>query len=284
MKHWLDNLPAEGKIPVLGRLVSWLRRLSGHPWTNDALFQRQVRQWNRLAQETPYWSVLRGCAKTRTISETDIEEFYRSGADEVETMQSYFRYAGCPLPSGICVDWGCGLGRVTIHLTKHFQRVVGVDISAAHLEMAQQYVNGLDKETRNSITWCDLVHGQAKLADLSGQVDLIHSILTLQHMPPPLMIETLTTFTHLLKEGGFAFFQIPTHGEKYTYQTFNHYQPSAIEVHALAQHKVHAIFRDHECDAIATFENNRAGPGFLSHYFIFQKRRPERHQETKAGT
>jgi 2-polyprenyl-3-methyl-5-hydroxy-6-metoxy-1,4-benzoquinol methylase len=272
MGDWLDNLPREGKIPVIGRLVSWLRRLLRRPWTNEALFQRQTRQWNRLAQKAPYWSVLRGCAKTRTVSEIDIREFYQSGANEVKTMQDCFRYAGCALPSGVCVDWGCGLGRVTIHLANHFQCVVGVDISAAHLETARQYVDSLDQETRDRITLYDLAHDQAELVDLYGQVDLVHSILTLQHMPPPLMIETLTTFARLLKGEGFAFFQIPTHGEKYDYQKFNHYQTSAIEMHALAQRKVHAIFRAHGCDAIATFENNRAGSGFLSHYFIFQKR------------
>jgi len=270
MENWLDKALCERKIPVIGRLLSWLRRLFRRPWTNEALFRRQIRQWDRLGQKAPYWSVLKGCTKTHTPSDADIQAFYRSGANEFEIIAGFFRHAGRTLPSGTCVDWGCGLGRVTVHLAKHFQRVIGVDISAAHLEMAQQYVDGLDQETRDRIEFYDLA--QAAPTHLHGQVDLVYSILTLQHMPPPLMSEALTTFAHLLKKGGYAFFQIPTHGEKYDYRKFNHYQTSDIEMHALAESKVHAIFSDHNCNVIATFETDRAGPGFLSHYFIFQKR------------
>ena len=86
------------------------------------------------------------------------------------------------------------------------------------------------------------------------------------------MIETLSTFAHLLGSGGYAFFQILTYSENYDYTSFNYYHTEDIEMHALAQHKVEAIFRGRGCDAIAAFETDRTGPDSLSHYFIFQKR------------
>lgn len=250
----------------------WLQsKLFRRRCTNRALLHRQVQQWSRLGEEAPYWSVLSGCSKTPTITAVDQQEFYRSGGDEVLLMRDYFRYAGRDLPSGRCVDWGCGLGRVTIPLASLFQQVVGVDVSKTHLSMAKTYISNLDLQIAQRIVLYHLIEDEDLLAQMFEKVDLVHSILTLQHMPPPLMMETLAVFARLLRKGGYAFFQIPTYGEKYNYQKYDSEHGGDFDMHALAQHKIHTIFRQQGCYTIATLEKDRTGSAFLSHYFIFQK-------------
>jgi len=249
----------------------WKSKLFQKEFNNSNLLHRQAQQWSRLGDEAPYWSVFSGCSKTVTIEAGDQQEFYRSGEDEIQLMRDYFRYAGRHLPSGICVDWGCGLGRVAIHLASLFQRVIGVDISKSHLSIARTYTANLDPQSNQRMVFYHLFEDEASLRGLIGQVDLVHSLLVLQHMPPPLMVETLAIFARLLKKGGYAFFQIPTYGEKYDYQKYNLEHGGEFDMHVLAQHEIHAVFREHGCRAIATLEKDRTGPEFLSHYFIFQK-------------
>ncbi|MEJ7615628.1 MAG: class I SAM-dependent methyltransferase, partial [Pyrinomonadaceae bacterium] len=185
------------------------------------LMHRQEQQWSRLGAEAPYWSVLSGCSKTADIALADKREFYRSGEDEILLLRDFFRYAGRVVPSGVCVDWGCGLGRVTIHLTSLFQQVIGVDISGPHLDLAREYISSLDSQVGQKILLYHVLENQNALAKLQGKVDFVHSILVLQHVPPPLMITTLTTFARLLKKGGYAFFQIPSYGENYNYPHYD---------------------------------------------------------------
>ena len=255
---------------MIRRLLTQLFR---NPTAPKALKVRQAQQWSRLGQNAPYWSVLSGCSKTQTVSEADQEAFYRSGGDEIETMREFFESVGHTVPSGQCLDWGCGLGRVLVHLAPIFDKAVGVDISYPHLQITQTYVNSLESHIAPRIVLYQAIDHKAAIKKLFGQVDLVHSILVLQHMPPPLMIETLTTFARLLKKGGYAFFQIPTGGDNYDFEKFHIDHQGDFDMHALPQEKIQAIFNQHGCQQLAIIERDRTGPGFVSHYFIFQKTR-----------
>jgi 2-polyprenyl-3-methyl-5-hydroxy-6-metoxy-1,4-benzoquinol methylase len=240
------------------------------PVAND-LKSRQAQQWSRLGQKAPYWSVLSGCSKTQTVSEADQKEFYRSGGDEIETMREFFHSVGQTIPSGRCLDWGCGLGRVLVHLAPLFDEAVGVDISHPHLQITRTYADSLEPHIAQRIVLYQAIDDEAAIKSLFGQVDLVHSILVLQHMPPPLMIETLTTFAQLLKKGGYAFFQIPTQGDNYDFRNFNMNHRGDFDMHALPPGEIQAIFNQYGCRQLAMIERDRTGPGFASHYFIFHK-------------
>lgn len=248
----------------------WTKLFGIQPVPND-LKSRQAQQWSHLGEKAPYWSVLSGCSKSQTISEADQQEFYRSGGDEIETMRQFFQSVGQLVPSGRCLDWGCGLGRVLVHLASIFDEAVGVDISHPHLQIARNYVNSLEPQIAQRIVLYQAIDDEAAIKSLFGQVDLVHSILVLQHMPPPLMVETLTMFAQLLRKGGYAFFQIPTQGDNYDYKQFNMSHRGDFDMHALPAKEICTIFEDHGCEQLAMIERDRTGPGFTSHYFIFRK-------------
>ena len=48
-------------------------------------------------------------------------------------------------------------------------------------------------------------------------VDLLYSVLVMQHNPPPVIAELLRAFLGRVNVGGFAFFQVPTYAENYEF-------------------------------------------------------------------
>lgn len=259
---------------MLGRAKRAVKKILGLGPSARTLTRRQVGQWSKLGREAPFWSVLSGCAKAPDIAPAEAAEFYASGAGEVEFMQESFRSAHCEAPaSGLCVDWGCGLGRVTFHLAQRFDRAVGVDISAEHLQRARAGMEALDPVVARRILFLCLADQQAEIRALRGQVALVHCILVLQHIPPPLMIRALRTFARMLKAGGYAFFQIPTSGQGYDAKRYEYDSAREFDMHALPESTVESIFREGGCSRIAQFEKDRTGPGFVSHYFIYRKDR-----------
>jgi SAM-dependent methyltransferase len=235
------------------------------------LARRQQRQWEKLGKEAPYWSVLSGCDKTATIKEVDRNEFYRSGRDEILLMRDLFASVRHSVPTGRCLDWGCGLGRVLIHLAEIFDEAVGVDISARHLAITREYTHRNLPTVARRIVLFHAHDDRQAILKLAGRVDLVHSILVLQHMPPPLMIETLNTFAVLLGRGRYAFFQIATGASGYDFETYDLDHGGDFDMHALPPTRVREIFEAQGCRQLAMIERNRTGPGFDSHYFIFRK-------------
>ena len=65
--------------------------------------------------------------------------FFASGRGDLAALVSALERHGVSgqLP---VFEYGCGVGRVTAHLARAFPHVTACDISASHLEMAQQVV------------------------------------------------------------------------------------------------------------------------------------------------
>lgn len=50
-----------------------------------------------------------------------------------------------------CVELGCGVGRVTVPLAKRFVQAIGLDISSAHLRVAQEHARAIGIQTSRSL-------------------------------------------------------------------------------------------------------------------------------------
>jgi len=92
------------------------------------------------------------------------------------------------------LDFGCGVGRMTIPLSRKFEEVAGVDISPSMIEEAKR--NSLELE-RSNIKFFD---------DLSnvGTFDFIHSFITFQHIPTKTGEKILSRLLNLLNNNGVA--------------------------------------------------------------------------------
>ena len=96
---------------------------------------------------------------------------------------------------GHALDFGCGVGRLSVALADYYDRVSGVDISD---EMIARAI------PRNGVRYF-----QADSIPVALRFDLVYSMVVLQHMPRDLQHEYVSDFFRVLKPGGVAMFHIP---------------------------------------------------------------------------
>jgi SAM-dependent methyltransferase len=238
------------------------------------LFERVARSWTRFGQREPYWSVL---AESQYLMEKIGESrgaFLESGRENMERLFATLRRNGIATdPTWNVLELGCGLGRTTRWLAGHFHRIFAVDVSASHLELAQQL--NADVADADRIAWTKL-GSRDDLAALP-EFDLFFSMIVLQHNPPPIIGMLLETVAEKLRPGGFAFFQVPTYQRGYSFDVGSYLSLSAhepdIEMHAFPQGEVFRIFREHGCIPLEVFEDGLSGhrDNHRSNSFLFRK-------------
>ena len=101
------------------------------------------------------------------------------------------------------LDFGCGIGRLTVALADYYDEVVGVDIAHSMVEQARQRNPAPDRIRYEHNTDPDL----RKFP--SGGFDLVCSWIVLQHMPPSLMKAYIADLLRLVAPGGLLVFQLP---------------------------------------------------------------------------
>jgi len=126
-----------------------------------------------------------------------------TGASELEGL---FGRLGADPRGGICVEVGCGPGRMTGALAARFDRVLALDVSAAMLERARAEVRSANVEFQ-------LVSGVRLDAADDGSADAIVCYLVLQHLPSrSAVLGYLAEFARVLAPEGEAFVQVPMLG------------------------------------------------------------------------
>jgi ubiquinone/menaquinone biosynthesis C-methylase UbiE len=162
------------------------------------------REWNDLAELDPMWAILSN--RDKKHARWDLDDFLATGRIEIEEALEAIQATGCPLGTQLALDFGCGLGRLTVALRQHFDKVVGLDVSPSMIESAQRIHQGID-----GLDFVANVRGDlAVLADDS--FDFVYSSKVLQHVPGPELAKTyIAEFIRVLKPGGIAHFQIPVH-------------------------------------------------------------------------
>jgi len=157
------------------------------------------KHWDLFGKTTPFWAVL-------SVAEaTDPAQFFATGQAEIDGVMADLEWRGLPSGRGLCLDFGCGIGRVTQALARYFDTVYGVDIAESMLDQARQF-NHLGGHCRYVLnTTSDL----AQFAE--GTFDLVYSRLVLQHMEPQYAKQYIREFVRVLAAGGVAYFQVPSH-------------------------------------------------------------------------
>jgi SAM-dependent methyltransferase len=229
--------------------------------------------WSRLGRDDPYFSVVTSEQyRLANMSPEAIDRFYESGQADIRRVEGYLSRNGRKLPrDGVCVDYGCGLGRVTLWLARRCKRVIAVDVSEAHLRIARRE---LAARGVNNVEF-RLLRRRDDLAMLRG-ADLFHSVIVLQHNPPPIIADILQFALNGLNKGGAAFFQVPTYGFNYGWD-FDRFMavdlPAAdMEMHVVPQSVVFELATRAGCVPIEVQPDGCAGmPYWVSNTFLFAK-------------
>jgi ubiquinone/menaquinone biosynthesis C-methylase UbiE len=128
-----------------------------------------------------------------------------TGASELAGL---FGRLGADPRGGLCVEVGCGPGRMTGALAERFDRVLAIDVSPAMLDRARAEVSAPNVEFR-------AVSGDRLDGVEDGIADALVCYLVLQHLPSARVIRSyLAEFARVLAPAGEAFVQMPVLGSQ----------------------------------------------------------------------
>jgi SAM-dependent methyltransferase len=135
--------------------------------------------WEQIGRENPYFGVLTDPRFRGRALEGDLKAaFLQTGEDHVEWLiASIGRHFARPAQTDAALDFGCGVGRLVVPLAKRFKQVVGVDVSGSMLAEAEKNI------VESGLSNVQFVKSDDRLGGIDGPFDLIHSVITFQHIP-----------------------------------------------------------------------------------------------------
>ena len=235
-----------------------------------AMFERIRAEWSELGQADPFWSVLTDDAyHADAIGEEALRRFHESGLETASLIDLIANRCGIvPRREGLCIEFGCGVGRVTAHLAQRFERVLAVDISPGNLAVCREMLDRLglsNVETR-------LLESPSEIASLPAH-DFFFSTIVLQHNPPPIQHYILDKILKKISDGGLFLFQLPTNTPNYSFDASAYLAspPSGMELHCLPMASVLSLLAKHRLTPLEVMMDGWTGL-YGSHTFFGVKR------------
>jgi SAM-dependent methyltransferase len=237
--------------------------------TLDALLAHVRKSWEHLGRQKAHFSVLTNPKFLPEALQDNEVEFWATGERDAAILERVLsRHEAGALEHKTCVDFGCGVGRVTAPLSKRFLSVHAYDISAPHLEIAKQHIGA----SRNVE-----FHLLQELPLRLAAANVFYSRIVLQHNPPPVIALLIRRGLECLKRGGLAVFQVPTYEIGYTFSAATYLENTCraeldMEMHCIPQHHVFRIARETGCRVLEVREDGSTGRlrTGLSNLFVIQ--------------
>jgi len=231
--------------------------------------KRLQRNWDELARTDPLWAVLTDPYKRG--NRWDAEEFFETGAREIDALIHYIESLRVNLPRRKALDFGCGVGRLSQPLADHFEEVWGVDIAPSMIGLARKY-NRYGDRCKYRVNHTDDLRVFS-----DDSFDLVYSLLTLQHMPPYYAKGYIKEFLRVLQPGGLLVFQMAgrpaavlrqflrrllPHSLILAYHKLRYGHP--IEMYGIPREKMVAFLQDNGARVLDVREDTSAGAGWTS--------------------
>ncbi len=238
----------------------------------DILWKKVKKTWEDLGRERPHHSVVTNDAYLPKNLPQAENAFWQSGEEEAErVMRMLARFGFGSAANGVCCEFGAGVGRVTVPLSRSFGRVIAYDISKFHLDIAARRATS---EGRDNISFVPLT--EADTLEFSP-CSFFYSRIVLQHNPPPIQKIVLNKALQMLAPGGVAIFQLPTYQRHYAFSVADYCGRDLtgdMEMHALPQHHVFEVADRTGCEVLEVREDNDTGRTdlFISNTFTVRKR------------
>lgn len=165
---------------------------------------RRANGWDAFAAREPYFAVLTEPRFLRERFDAAAEaRFFETGDEYVSDLYGTVLTSVAPHFAPLSVlEYGCGVGRLTIPFAHRAESVTGVDVSQAMLATAQHHV------TRAGVRGVELVDADAFERD-TRTFDLVNCFLVLQRMRPADGLALLRKLAMRVREGGVGVFHVP---------------------------------------------------------------------------
>lgn len=154
--------------------------------------------WETLGRADPLWAVYVAPGTER--GGWDIDAFLATGRAEIDRVLARLDSLAPSVPRGRVLDFGCGVGRLSLALAAHFDEVVGIDVSPAMLKRAREMAGER----------CTFVLNQSDdLASVgTDTMDVSYSSLVMQHLPRARALGYLGELIRVTRPGGCIIVQV----------------------------------------------------------------------------
>jgi SAM-dependent methyltransferase len=154
--------------------------------------------WEYYGEETAYFAVVtEDKFRKENLDQATKQEFFDQGSEYVERIwseiESNFKSSFKPKKA---VDFGCGVGRLTIPLSKKCEQITGIDISEKMLKETEENCKALEI---NNVT---LMTSDDNLSKLTEKVDFVHSFIVIQHIKQEIGEKIFSKLIESLNTGG----------------------------------------------------------------------------------
>jgi ubiquinone/menaquinone biosynthesis C-methylase UbiE len=158
--------------------------------------------WDELARVDSFWAILSDPQKKS--GKWDLQDFLATGEVEIAWLMREIAELGYSLTSNRALDFGCGVGRLTRQIAKHFDQCIGVDISDEMIRQA--------REINSDQQRCEFILNiSAGLEQFPANMfDLVYTSIVLQHVPnEAAILNYVAEFIRILRPGGLLVMQVP---------------------------------------------------------------------------
>lgn len=134
--------------------------------------------WERWGSQDPYFGVLTDPRfRSSALNDQGRAEFFASGEQHVDyVIDRCASLAGGSWAPRRVLDFGCGVGRLTLPFARRAEQVVGVDVSPSMLKEASR---NADQAGVANVSWMRSDDG---LTAVDQTFDLVNSYIVLQHV------------------------------------------------------------------------------------------------------
>ena len=236
--------------------------------------------WDAFGRADPLWAILTDPQKSG--GKWEWEEFFRVGEREIEEILERVAALKIEIRHGQALDFGCGVGRLTQGLCRHFEQCCGVDIAPSMLRLAGEH-------NRHGARCRYMLNAAADLRLFAHDTfDFIYSSLVLQHMRPRYVKRYLVEFLRVLAPGGCLVFRLPAEereqpdrarrllGRLYwrsqdVLAVLRHRVSPRMEMYGILQPEVVKLITDHGGEVRAVHDDGSPGPAWISFLYIVTK-------------
>ncbi|MGB7070693.1 MAG: class I SAM-dependent methyltransferase [Pyrinomonadaceae bacterium] len=170
--------------------------------------------WERVGANDPYYAVATfEKFHQANLNDDLVSEFFETGYGHVESLW-------CDIREGFDVDFrpknaldfGCGVGRITLAMADRCERVVGIDISESMLAEARK-----NCQNRN-ISNVDFRSTDEFFRSSGDMFDFVHSYIVLQHIEPVTGIDAIANILERLSPEGIGMLHVTYHDPSALFQ------------------------------------------------------------------
>jgi len=160
-------------------------------------------EWEQWGESDPFWGVASWAGRERGGENPWTPgEFYELGRSDWADFRRHWQSYG--IAPGVCIEIGCGAGRLTKHVAGDFQQVIAVDVAQGMLATAREHVTEPNVDFR-------LGNGLVVPAD-SDTADGVFSSHVFQHFENlTLARDNFREIARVLVPGGTAMIHLPVY-------------------------------------------------------------------------